>query len=79
MIGETKRFGGFDNANIRVVDVTVQLQVKELTPAANVTSLEDGSFAPDRRPGSGSNGPQTAQSAGVYRRGHQHGRLGTPE
>ncbi|HEV7684333.1 MAG TPA: C25 family cysteine peptidase [Pyrinomonadaceae bacterium] len=47
--GETKQFGGFDNANIRVIDVTSPSQVKELTPAANVTSLEDGTFAIDVR------------------------------
>jgi hypothetical protein len=44
---ETKRFGGFDNANIRVIDVTSPSQVKELTPAANVTTLEDSTFAVD--------------------------------
>jgi hypothetical protein len=47
--GETKQFSGFDNANIRIIDVTSPALVKELTPAANITSLEDGTFAVDVR------------------------------
>ncbi|HSS20331.1 MAG TPA: C25 family cysteine peptidase [Pyrinomonadaceae bacterium] len=42
---QTKQFSGFDNANIRVIDVTSPETVKELTPAAEVTPQADGSYA----------------------------------
>jgi hypothetical protein len=44
---QTKRFGGFDNPNIRVIDVTTPTRIKELTPTARVDAQDDGSFAVD--------------------------------
>jgi CSLREA domain-containing protein len=44
---ETKRFSGFDNPNIRVIDITTPAKINELTAAARVNSEDDGSFSVD--------------------------------
>lgn len=45
--GNTTRIGGFTNANIRVVDITNQANVIELTQASSISSQAGGTFAVD--------------------------------
>jgi hypothetical protein len=44
---ETRRFSGFDNENIRVIDVKSPTAATEITSAARVNAEPDGSFSVD--------------------------------